>query len=317
MDQSTPHTPRKRNEFFAAFLILGLGIAFIIPWLWNAAFANTMGLDVLLWLAGLLFGFVLLLVVLILGKVRRWTRRGYLAATLACVLWMGWGFVGLRVYWMARYWGFERASHRADLLIEAIEHYQQEHGKPPEKLAELLPHYIKAIPATGLPAYPAFKYERLSGRQTLAFWDLGSRHGEPMSGLWVYPDGDADHAIMAATLDERSKVLDARVDRMPKRVAEVRFDKAKWGSGINRMEMVRSFAKSYPLKGRSLGELTSLLGTPTGKRSLVDSDWELRIECSNGPLNWDVFYFWPTQRYPEHSHGGYVVKVGKWAYVHE
>ncbi|HBN10055.1 MAG TPA: hypothetical protein DD435_15920 [Cyanobacteria bacterium UBA8530] len=249
--------------------------------------------------------------------MRKWTSRTYASAGWACLLWIGWGFVGIQYYWPVRYWGLERASHRADPLISALERFTKEQGRPPAKLSELLPRYIREIPTTGLPAYPTFKYERLPGRQSLAFWDLGSRNGLPMRGLWVYPDGKPEHAIMALTLSERGEVLDARMDRMPEQVLDVAFDQAKWKSGVERMRMVRLFAKTHSLKGRTLGELKKILGEPAGTRCLVDASWEIRIDCPMGILNWDTFYYWPTQRYPKQSHGGGVVRVGKWAYVHE
>lgn len=57
--------------------------------------------------------------------------------------------------------------------------------------------------------------------------------------------------------------------------------------------------------------------TADGFRALRDSPWELRIDCSRGMLNWDVFFYWPTQRYPNHIYGGVVEGIADWAYVHE
>lgn len=48
-----------------------------------------------------------------------------------------------------------------------------------------------------------------------------------------------------------------------------------------------------------------------------DSDpWELRVDCSRGPLNWDEFYYRPSEKYGK-RYGGWVEPMGTWAYFHE
>ncbi|MBI2302956.1 MAG: hypothetical protein HYU66_28960 [Armatimonadetes bacterium] len=44
--------------------------------------------------------------------------------------------------------------------------------------------------------------------------------------------------------------------------------------------------------------------------------WELWIDCGWG-MNFDMLYYQPLERYPEHGHGGRIERVGSWAYVHE
>ena len=48
-----------------------------------------------------------------------------------------------------------------------------------------------------------------------------------------------------------------------------------------------------------------------------DSPWEISIPCSSGMLNWDVFFYWPSQKYPLQTYGGIVERIDDWAYVHE
>lgn len=45
--------------------------------------------------------------------------------------------------------------------------------------------------------------------------------------------------------------------------------------------------------------------------------WELRVPCSSGILNWDVFIYWPGKNYPRYGWGGCVERIGDWAYVNE
>jgi hypothetical protein len=48
-----------------------------------------------------------------------------------------------------------------------------------------------------------------------------------------------------------------------------------------------------------------------------DSKWELSVPCSSNPLNWDVCFYWPSQKYPDQIYGGSVERIDDWAYVHE
>lgn len=45
--------------------------------------------------------------------------------------------------------------------------------------------------------------------------------------------------------------------------------------------------------------------------------WSLSVDCSRGPVNWDVFVYWPAEDYPGVMYGGVVERIGRWAYVHE
>lgn len=47
-----------------------------------------------------------------------------------------------------------------------------------------------------------------------------------------------------------------------------------------------------------------------------DDPWELVISCGVGPLNWDEFYYRPSEKYGERV-GGEVEPMGTWAYFHE
>lgn len=45
--------------------------------------------------------------------------------------------------------------------------------------------------------------------------------------------------------------------------------------------------------------------------------YELRVYCPHPPLNFDCFFYWPSEDYPEYIYGGGTERIGKWAYVHE
>lgn len=42
--------------------------------------------------------------------------------------------------------GYERAGERAAVLVTAIEHYIEASGEPPERLEQLVPGFVEAIP---------------------------------------------------------------------------------------------------------------------------------------------------------------------------
>ena len=55
----------------------------------------------------------------------------------------------------------------------------------------------------------------------------------------------------------------------------------------------------------------------SGEDSYPIKSYELRVKCPAGGFNWDVFFYWPEGNYPENIYGGYVERIGDWAYVHE
>jgi len=83
------------------------------------------------------------------------------------------------------------------------------------------------------------------------------------------------------------------------------------------MSMAQELVATLQPIGRHFSEITEVLGQPSGSRADRVSRWELRVHCSIGFLNWDVFFYWPTQDYPDGIYGGAVERIADWAYVHE
>jgi hypothetical protein len=52
-------------------------------------------------------------------------------------------------------------------------------------------------------------------------------------------------------------------------------------------------------------------------RKWNDNPWVLFVETSRGLLNWDMFIYFPMQKYPATGYGGSLELIGEWAYVHE
>jgi len=255
-------------------------------------------------------------------KMRKWLKVlaggvGVLAALFLVFVAFLW-FMFAPENWNKRKIRFQKAAEKGIIVVHAINRYQEDFGMPPPSIEALVPAYLEQVPNTGLSDYPNYEYQMFTNsKSSLVWYDLGSRKGKPMDGLWVYIDGDSDHAILALTLDQNDCVVNARVDRMPKEYQEIEFDMERWKKGDSRIEMARSLSKHVALKDMPLSEVKELLGEPSGTRILRNSPWELRIECSKGVLNWDVFFYWPTQEYPKHIYGGNTERIGRWAYVHE
>ncbi|WP_417378762.1 hypothetical protein [Gimesia sp.] len=45
--------------------------------------------------------------------------------------------------------------------------------------------------------------------------------------------------------------------------------------------------------------------------------WILVVRTPSGGPNWDMMLYFPKQDYPENGYGGWLERVGDWAYVHE
>lgn len=88
------------------------------------------------------------------------------------------------------------AAERAQPILSALARYQQDRGKYPETLNELIPQYLTEIPSTGVTKYPSFYYLK-TPRHGLSEvgYELGvpcvSFHGFDRFFYWpteVYPD---------------------------------------------------------------------------------------------------------------------------------
>jgi hypothetical protein len=249
--------------------------------------------------------------------------RPYIRALLGPATVTTVAFVGLMVAmhwsWPLRRGLFARAADNGVPLVDAIRAFEHANGRPPEALSELVPAHLPSIPGTGLLKYPKFEYERFADPGgSLVWWDMGSRNGASISGLWEYTDGDLSHAILVLELNGSDVVTSARADRMPASVDERPFSAERWrADSQQRLQMVHDMAHGHRLRGMRRQAVEEIFGPPSGRRVLRDAAWELRIPCSLGILNWDVFFYWPSERYPERIYGGSTERIGRWAYVHE
>jgi len=211
---------------------------------------------------------------------------------------------------------FFQATLKAEPLIDAINKYTGTYKSAPKQLEELVPKFIDEIPETGLEECRRFKYANYAARQIAVLWyDLGSRHGEPIAKKSQYPDGDPGHSILTFTIGESDHVIDAKFDRMPKKFKTIDFDSEQWLAGEERIAMAPDLPEKYAISRMPRAVLEELLGRPDGVRVLRDAPWELRINCPRNLTERDVFLYWPTERYPEQIYGGNTELIGKWLFV--
>lgn len=83
-----------------------------------------------------------LVALLVMLVTRKWWE--YFPAIMLGVL-LG-GLAGLQAGTAMRMEGYERAGERAAVLVTAIEHYIEATGEPPERLEQLVPDFVEAIP---------------------------------------------------------------------------------------------------------------------------------------------------------------------------
>jgi len=99
---------------------------------------------------------------------------------------------------------FERFAAETEPLIVAIKAYERQHGVPPERLEQLVPAFLPAIPDAGLSAAPRWRYSQNRQADGSTEWRLavvvamlgeiiyvpdpgcGSRGAKVTGGTWCY-----------------------------------------------------------------------------------------------------------------------------------
>lgn len=94
------------------------------------------------------------------------------------------------------------------------------------------------------------------------------------------------------------------------------YDKT-YGHPPENLELLEfTYPEGHDIKGGGLPEFKYLQGEAARKR-YHGNLWVLMLETPTGPMRWDRFLYYPKQNYPSLAHGGWLEKVGTWAYVHE
>ena len=90
-----------------------------------------------------------------------------------------------------------RLSRTAAPLVQAIGAYEARHGRAPETLEALIPDFLAALPATGIPAAPAWQYESFAPDHSgVGRWWLSARVGL-IGEVTFYPESGCAPATCA------------------------------------------------------------------------------------------------------------------------
>jgi hypothetical protein len=81
-------------------------------------------------------------------------------------------------------------------------------------------------------------------------------------------------------------------------------------------ELVPRYVAAVPPTGmRGFSEWVYLTGPDA--RAYEENPWVLLIHTGGPGFNFDQLMYFPNQHYPEFGHGGWIERMGAWAYVHE
>ena len=210
---------------------------------------------------------------------------------------------------------------RSMILINAIKTFEIENGFPPSRLNDITPKYMKQIPHTGVSAYPYYEYELLKkgdGELYKAWYDLGSRDGKPMEGLWVYPFGKGGHSIAMVVFDRSGKIHSFNLDRLPHDIRKEKFSIESWKNNPSkRLNFIHDFYLNIFSPNILYSELKKYLGEPNQIIKIKRPSWELRIVFGKSLVGRGVFFYWPTEDYSKRIYGGVIEIIGKWAFLED
>lgn len=94
------------------------------------------------------------------------------------------------------------------------------------------------------------------------------------------------------------------------------FSKTKGHPPLSLNSLEVNFPQGHEIKGETLPEFQYLTGE-TARERYHGNPWVLLLETPTGPFKWDKFVYYPEQNYPSLGFGGWLERVGDWAYVHE
>ena len=81
-------------------------------------------------------------------------------------------------------------------------------------------------------------------------------------------------------------------------------------------ELVPNFIPKVPKTGLGAYPKYEYVAGDEAKR-FDDNPWALYVFTPSGGINFDQFLYFPRQNYPKRGYGGWLERIGDWAYVHE
>lgn len=197
---------------FIASSIIIIWILKYFPTLSASLLAALTHLDIyimlmLIVIAALLFFLFILTIIwaiiAFLGKKSYWRNIGHCSLVLLFSIFSL--FIFLDATWQFRHDQFEALADRSKPLIEAIERFNNDSGRYPLSLEELIPAYLPEVPGTGIPVYPGYMYSCADDETPYKKYELlvqcskGSREGD---SFFYWPEGNYPEHIYGGRVDK-------------------------------------------------------------------------------------------------------------------
>lgn len=128
-------------------------------------------------------------------------------------------------------------------------------------------------------------------------------------GLWIL-SGDS-----AFRLRHRAFVKTSLVgDQIARALAQYRSDRGEYPEILD--QLVPGYLERVPYTGLIAYPEFSYLKDRNDLQSRPDT-YELRIDCTSGPLNFDRFIYWPSEICPDLIQDKHAERIRAWVYIHE
>lgn len=124
--------------------------------------------------------------------------------------------------------------------------------------------------------------------------------------------------ILSIFVSEKIRINAFRrlAERSEPLVAAIRAYEERYGKPPESLEaLVPEFISSVPTTG--MGAYPKYQYELTNKANQHGNPWIITIFTPSGGINFDQFMYWPLTNYPARGYGGWIERVGDWAYVHE
>lgn len=115
----------------------------------------------------------------------------------------------------------------------------------------------------------------------------------------------------------RTKAFHRLAERSKPLVQAIHAYEAKYGHPPASLQtLVPEFISAVPSTGMGAypGYKYTVITDPSDQ---FGNPWMLSVYTPSGGINWDSFMYLPFKNYPERGYGGWLERIGDWAYVHE
>jgi hypothetical protein len=128
------------------------------------------------------------------------------------------------------------------------------------------------------------------------------------SVVWGIEQGDRVRIQGMAAFADRSRPL---VDAIRQ------FERERGAPPNDLQQLVPGFLPEVPSTGMTAYPDYEYHVGPIAAQDYHGNPWALSVFTPSGMINFDQMLYFPKQNYPDTGYGGWLERVGDWAYVHE